>query len=143
MVLQAGGSDLGLAMAAGTADVVFSVVQGITEAQAQYAAFKGRLPGGDRLPSDVVILPGVMPVVGRTDREAFDTLAAMQDFVDSTNAACSAGPIWAARYGIISVSRARRADDGGETVTLRGPCPLAVPRWSYQRFQRTGFGSLE
>jgi FMN-dependent oxidoreductase (nitrilotriacetate monooxygenase family) len=86
VILQAGGSAAGLRLAARTADVVFSVVQDITEAQRQYADVKGLLPEFGRVASDVVVLPGVMPVVGRTDREAYEKLATLQSYVDSSNA---------------------------------------------------------
>ncbi len=86
VVLQAGGSEPGQALAAATADVVFSVEQDIAEARAHYTAFKARLPALGRAADAVKILPGVMPVVGRTDREAFATLAQLQGFVDSSNA---------------------------------------------------------
>ena len=86
VVLQAGGSELGQALAAATADLVFSVEQDIDEARARYAAFKARLAAGGRDPDTVKVLPGVMPVVGRTDRDARDTLAVLQGFVDGGNA---------------------------------------------------------
>jgi alkanesulfonate monooxygenase SsuD/methylene tetrahydromethanopterin reductase-like flavin-dependent oxidoreductase (luciferase family) len=86
VVLQAGGSAPGLDLAARTADVVFAVVQDFAEAQAQYATLKSRLPAHGRLPKAVAVLPGVMPVVGRTDAEAFEKLALLQGFVDSGNA---------------------------------------------------------
>jgi FMN-dependent oxidoreductase (nitrilotriacetate monooxygenase family) len=86
IILQAGGSEPGQRLAARTADVVFSVVQDFDEAQRQYAAFKALLPAFGRHPDDVTVLPGVMPVVGRTDREAFEQLETLQSFVDSSNA---------------------------------------------------------
>ena len=86
VVLQAGGSAPGQALAARTADVVFSVVQDIDEAKAQYAALKMRLPAFDRSPDHVTVLPGVMPVVGRTPTEARDKLALLQGFVNGSNA---------------------------------------------------------
>ena len=86
VVLQAGGSAPGQALAARTADVVFSVVQDIDEAKAQYAALKMRLPAFDRSPDHVTVLPGVMPVVGRTPKEARDKLALLQGFVNGSNA---------------------------------------------------------
>lgn len=86
VVLQAGGSGPGQALAARTADVVFSVVQDFSEAQAQYATLKALLPGFGRDPGAVTVLPGVMPVVGRTDREAFEKLALLQGYIDSSNA---------------------------------------------------------
>jgi alkanesulfonate monooxygenase SsuD/methylene tetrahydromethanopterin reductase-like flavin-dependent oxidoreductase (luciferase family) len=86
VVLQAGGSAPGQALAARTADVVFSVVQDMGEAMAQYASLKKRLPAFGRSPGDVTVLPGVMPVVGRTDREARDKLALLQSYVTGSNA---------------------------------------------------------
>ena len=86
VVLQAGGSAPGQALAARTADVVFSVVQDFDEARAQYGEFKARLAALGRRAEDVAILPGVMPVVGRTDAEAFATLARLQGYVDNSNA---------------------------------------------------------
>jgi len=86
VILQAGGSLPGQQLAARTADVVFSVVQDRAEAQEQYAALKALVARAGRRPADVTLLPGVMPVVGRTDREAFEKLALLQSFVSSTNA---------------------------------------------------------
>jgi FMN-dependent oxidoreductase (nitrilotriacetate monooxygenase family) len=86
IVLQAGGSAPGQKLAARTADVVFSVVQDFAEAKAQYDGFKALLPAFGRSADEVTMLPGVMPVVGRTDREAFDKLKLLQSFVSGTNA---------------------------------------------------------
>jgi FMN-dependent oxidoreductase (nitrilotriacetate monooxygenase family) len=86
VILQAGGSAPGQQLAARTADVVFSVVQDMSEAQGQYADLKALLPAFGRQPDQVTLLPGVMPVVGRTDREAFDKLETLQGFISSTNA---------------------------------------------------------
>jgi FMN-dependent oxidoreductase (nitrilotriacetate monooxygenase family) len=86
VVLQAGGSEAGQALAARTADVVFSVVQDIEEAKAGYASLKHRLPAYGRKASDITVLPGVMPVVGRTDKEAFEKLAVLQSFISASNA---------------------------------------------------------
>jgi FMN-dependent oxidoreductase (nitrilotriacetate monooxygenase family) len=86
VILQAGGSLPGQRLAARTADVVFSVVQDLGEAQRQYAELKALVAEFGRRPHDVTLLPGVMPVVGRTDREALETLQTLQGFVNSTNA---------------------------------------------------------
>ena len=80
VLLQAGGSEAGIALAARTADVVFSVVQDFDEARVAYAQVKDSLPRYGRRPEDVTVIPGVMPVVGRTDREAFDKLAVLQSY---------------------------------------------------------------
>src|SRR5258707_1855990 len=86
VVLQAGGSEPGQALAARTADVVFSVVQDIDESKAQYAALKKRVAGLGRSPDHITVLPGVMPVVGRTDKEAREKLALLQSYVTGSNA---------------------------------------------------------
>ncbi len=80
IVLQAGGSEAGIALAARTADVVFSVVQDFEEARTAYAQVKQAVPRYGRSPEHVTVLPGVMPVVGRTDREAYDKLAILQSY---------------------------------------------------------------
>ncbi len=86
IISQAGGSEPGQQLAARTADLVFAVVQDIDEARIGYEALKARLPALGRQAEDVCVMPGVMPVVGRTDREARDKLNALMGFVNATNA---------------------------------------------------------
>jgi FMN-dependent oxidoreductase (nitrilotriacetate monooxygenase family) len=86
VLLQAGGSPQGVDLAARTADVAFSVVQDLEEAKAAYKSLKGQLPAKGRRPEDVVVLPGVMPVVGRTDREARDKLNELQKYIGDGSA---------------------------------------------------------
>jgi FMN-dependent oxidoreductase (nitrilotriacetate monooxygenase family) len=85
IVLQAGGSAPGQALAARTADVVFTVTQDIEESKAAYKAVKEQMPRFGRSPEELTMLPGVMPVVGRTDKEAREKLAVLQGFLDSKN----------------------------------------------------------
>ncbi|MBX9750701.1 MAG: LLM class flavin-dependent oxidoreductase [Roseococcus sp.] len=87
IILQAGSSEPGLALAARTADVVFSVVQDLDEAKLAYRALKDLLPKYGRVESDVALLPGVMPVIGATDAEAREKLNVLQGFVTGSNAA--------------------------------------------------------
>ncbi|MFP5077973.1 LLM class flavin-dependent oxidoreductase [Rhizobium sp. YIM 134829] len=86
VILQAGGSGPGQDLAAKSADVVFSVTQDLDEARSFYRSVKDRLPNYQRSEDSMIILPGVMPIVGRTEREAHDKLAALQGFVSETNA---------------------------------------------------------
>ncbi|WP_068020204.1 LLM class flavin-dependent oxidoreductase [Rhodoplanes sp. Z2-YC6860] len=83
LVLQAGGSERGLNLAARTADVVFSVVQDFEEARTAYAGLKERVRRFGRDPDSVTILPGVMPIIGKTDSAARDALNTLQGYVDS------------------------------------------------------------
>ncbi|MDM9648298.1 LLM class flavin-dependent oxidoreductase [Rhizobium sp. S163] len=86
IILQAGGSGPGQELAAKSADVVFSVTQDLDEARTFYRSVKDRLPSHGRTEDSMVVLPGVMPIVGRTEREAHDKLAALQGFISETNA---------------------------------------------------------
>jgi len=86
VIIQAGGSPAGLALAARTADVVFSVVQELESARHAYADLKGRLVKYGRAPDQLAVLPGVMPIIGRTDAEAKDKLALLQSWLTPTNA---------------------------------------------------------
>ena len=87
VILQAGSSEAGLALAARTADVVFSVVQDFGEARLAYRALKDRLAPHGRRDRDVAVLPGVMPIMGATEAEAREKLNTLQGFVTGTNAA--------------------------------------------------------
>jgi FMN-dependent oxidoreductase (nitrilotriacetate monooxygenase family) len=84
LVLQAGGSERGQNLAARTADVVFSVVQDFDEARAAYSGLKERIRRFGRDPDSVTILPGVMPIIGKTDAAARDVLNTLQSYLDST-----------------------------------------------------------
>lgn len=85
VIIQAGSSEPGLELAARTAEVVFSVVQDFSEAQAAYQALKTRLPRFGRTAADVALLPGVMPIIGRTDAEAREKLNTLQSFLGPTS----------------------------------------------------------
>jgi len=87
VIIQAGGSPSGLELAARTADVVFSVVQELAPAQTAYADLKGRMAKYGRDQASLSVLPGVMPIIGRSDAEARETLAKLQSWVNTSNAA--------------------------------------------------------
>ena len=86
VILQAGASEPGMALAARTADVVFSVVQDLDEARAGYAAVKSGMARFGRSPEALSVLPGVMPVLGGTLAEARRKLDLLQSFVTPDNA---------------------------------------------------------
>ena len=86
VIIQAGGSPSGLELAARTADVVFSVVQELAPAKAAYADLKGRMAKYGRLPEELAVLPGVMPIIGATEEEARAKLAKLQSWISPTNA---------------------------------------------------------
>ncbi|WP_037078753.1 LLM class flavin-dependent oxidoreductase [Neorhizobium vignae] len=121
IILQAGGSGPGQELAAKSADVVFSVTQDLEEARAFYASVKGRLPKYGRTADSMIILPGVMPIVGRTEREAHDKLAQLQGFISETNGLS----ILSDRFGI-DMSQ----------FDLDGPIPDIGPSQNYYAFAR-------
>ena len=87
VIIQAGGSPPGQELSARSADLVFSVVNGdVTAAKAAYDGLKQRVIRLGRSPSEVPILPGVMPIVAETDDQAKEQLARLQGWLTSTNA---------------------------------------------------------
>ena len=70
VLLQAGGSPQGTALASRYADAVFSVSHTLEGAREFYATVKGQAAGHGRDPDHVVILPGLFPILGSTEAEA-------------------------------------------------------------------------
>jgi len=84
VVVQAGASEAGKDLAARTAEVIFVAHQTFDEARAFYADIKGRLPRHGRHPDEVKIMPGIFPVVGRTQAEAEEKFQQLQDLIHPT-----------------------------------------------------------
>ena len=82
VVVQAGSSEAGKALAARTAEVIFTAQQTTADAVAFYSDVKGRLAQYGREADDLKIMPGVMPIVGRTGREAREKFEALQSLID-------------------------------------------------------------
>ncbi|MDY0872065.1 LLM class flavin-dependent oxidoreductase [Dongia rigui] len=81
VLVQAGSSEVGKELAARTAEVVFTAQRTLQDAQAFYSDLKARLPRYGRNPDDLKVMPGVFPVVGRSEAEAQDKFAALQDLI--------------------------------------------------------------
>ncbi|MCR6502802.1 LLM class flavin-dependent oxidoreductase [Shinella sp. CPCC 101442] len=81
LLVQAGSSDAGKALAARTADVVFTAHSDIVSARGFYQDVKKRAAASGRQADDVLVLPGIFPVVGKTRMEAEDKYAALQDLI--------------------------------------------------------------
>ena len=79
VIAQAGSSEDGRALAAATADVVFTAQQKQEGAQAFRADLRERATKLGRNPDQLVILPGVAPVVGATEAEARARVQALED----------------------------------------------------------------
>ena len=80
MLIQAGTSAAGMALAAEIADLVFTVTADLGEAQARYATLKSAAVRAGRPTGSPKILPGLMPIVAETRaaaRAAYDALQAL------------------------------------------------------------------
>lgn len=81
VVVQAGASPAGRDLAARTAEVIFVAHQTFDEARAFYRDIKGRAVEYGRDPDDIKIMPGIFPVIGRSQAEAEDKFARLQDLI--------------------------------------------------------------
>ncbi|QJD87686.1 LLM class flavin-dependent oxidoreductase [Cohnella herbarum] len=70
VIFQAGSSESGKALAAKGADAVFTGHENIEEAKRFYKDVKDRAVANGRSRDDIAILPGVGPIVGKTEEEA-------------------------------------------------------------------------
>ena len=85
VIIEAGSSADGQKLAAATAEVVFTAAATLEEAQTFYRAQKQQVKEAGRNPEHVLILPGVMPIVGRTREEARETWRELNSLVDIDN----------------------------------------------------------
>ncbi|MBL1200890.1 MAG: LLM class flavin-dependent oxidoreductase [Nostoc sp. ZfuVER08] len=81
VIVQAGSSEAGQDLAAQTAEAIFTAQQTLAEAQAFYSSVKGRLSKYGRSPEHLKIMPGVFPVIGRTEEEAKQKYQELQDLI--------------------------------------------------------------
>jgi N-acetyl-S-(2-succino)cysteine monooxygenase len=81
VLIQAGSSEDGQNLAAQTAEVVFTAQQTLEEAQTFYAGLKSRLAQFGRTPEQLKVMPGVFPVIGRTEQEAKEKYAQLQELI--------------------------------------------------------------
>jgi FMN-dependent oxidoreductase (nitrilotriacetate monooxygenase family) len=81
VVVQAGSSDAGRELAAETAEVIFTAAQTLEEGQSFYADVKARLARYGRHPDELKVMPGVFPVVGRTEAEAQEKFERLQALI--------------------------------------------------------------
>jgi FMN-dependent oxidoreductase (nitrilotriacetate monooxygenase family) len=81
VIFQAGASDDGRNFAARRSEVIFTHAPDQAAGQAYYADVKGRAKGFGRNPDQLLILPGIAPIIGDTDEDAearYRELAALE-----------------------------------------------------------------
>lgn len=81
VLVQAGSSEDGKDLAARYAEVVFTAQRTIAEGQDFYRDLKRRLPRYGRGAEDLQILPGIVPFIGSTEKEARDLEREFTDLI--------------------------------------------------------------
>lgn len=70
VIFQAGSSDAGKSLAARSADAIFTNYTTLSDAQQFYQDVKSRAKALGRNPDEIIIMPGISPIIGHTEREA-------------------------------------------------------------------------
>lgn len=81
VVIQAGSSEPGKQLAARTAEVIFTAWQTIGEAQSFYREVKSQLSLFGRTPDQLKIMPGIFPIIGRTEAEAEEKKQLLEELI--------------------------------------------------------------
>ncbi|MGG2922801.1 LLM class flavin-dependent oxidoreductase [Brevibacillus parabrevis] len=79
LLVQAGSSEDGKDFAARYAEAIFTAQQSLADAQAFYADVKSRVARYGRSPEQVVILPGICPIIGESEAEAKEKEAQLHE----------------------------------------------------------------
>ncbi len=94
VIVQAGSSDDGKELAAATAEAIFTAWTSLAEAQAFYRDVKGRMARYGRRPEQLLVLPGISPVIGRTQAEAEGKWAQLQGLIHPSVGLNTLLPFW-------------------------------------------------
>ncbi len=81
VLVQAGASDTGRDLAARVAELVFAAQDVFEKARKFHGDVMARLPKFGRTPLDVKVMPGIYPVVGRTEAEAREKYDYLQSLI--------------------------------------------------------------
>ncbi|QOG21065.1 LLM class flavin-dependent oxidoreductase [Bradyrhizobium sp. SEMIA] len=80
VLVQAGASDAGIRFAAEVGEVVFTAEPSLENGVRYYANLKEKARALGRQDDQVVIMPGIVPIVGRTKQEASEKLQRLQSY---------------------------------------------------------------
>jgi FMN-dependent oxidoreductase (nitrilotriacetate monooxygenase family) len=81
LLVQAGSSEDGKELAARYAEAVFTAQQTLQDAQAFYSDLKARARALGRHPDSIKILPGIVPALGSTEKEALALEAELERLI--------------------------------------------------------------
>lgn len=94
VIVQAGSSEDGKELAAATAEAIFTAWTSLAEAQAFYKDVKGRMARYGRRPEQLLVLPGISPVIGRTQAQAEAKWAELQALIHPSVGLATLAPYW-------------------------------------------------
>ncbi|HVR50088.1 MAG TPA: LLM class flavin-dependent oxidoreductase, partial [Pseudorhodoferax sp.] len=94
VIVQAGSSEDGKELAAASAEAIFTAWTSLAEAQAFYRDVKGRMARYGRRPEQLLVLPGISPVIGRTEEEAQAKWAELQGLIHPAVGLAAIAPFW-------------------------------------------------
>jgi len=86
VLIQAGSSGPGMALAARIAEVVFTAQQDIETAQRFYRDLKRQVVAHGRNPQHCLVMPGIMPILGATAAQAQANFERLQQWTNIDNA---------------------------------------------------------
>ncbi len=81
VIAQAGSSGPGQNLGARIADLIYTAQKTREDAVAFYASVKAHGAAAGRSPESMLVMPGILPILGRTRREARDRFEQLQDLV--------------------------------------------------------------
>src|SRR3984957_1009189 len=108
LLVQAGQSESGRSFAARHAEAVFTTQRSLEDGQAFYADMKRRAAEAGRRPEQIVVLPGIVPILGSTEAEAREREAAFDEQINPA-------------YGLLQISKYFDVDLTG--ADLDAPLP--------------------
>jgi FMN-dependent oxidoreductase (nitrilotriacetate monooxygenase family) len=82
LLVQAGSSETGKEYAARFAEAVFTAQQTFEDGKAFYDDVRARLSRYGRTPEQIKILPGISPIIGRTEEEAHEAEALLNSLIN-------------------------------------------------------------
>jgi FMN-dependent oxidoreductase (nitrilotriacetate monooxygenase family) len=82
VIIQAGSSEDGIDLASSISDIVYTAQRTIDEAKIFIGKIEGGLDRHNRRRSDVLIMPGILPVIGDSEDEAKEKYERMQQEID-------------------------------------------------------------
>jgi alkanesulfonate monooxygenase len=108
VLVQAGSSDDGKNLASRVGEAIFTIQRDLEAAQAFCADIKKRAIAHGRDPNHALVMPGVVPIIGRTRQEAQDKYEELQALIHP-------------QAGLVALSRMLGADLTGIDVDARLP----------------------